>query len=136
MLSRGAKVAQGLLGEQFWGGGHRSLERLYLVSHVATAVLLGASVAGNGSHDRTRRQVLWTFVRQADMGPTHNTAERAIRPGGRGRQGSFATHSAAGSRFVDARMTVVATLKQQHRHVFDYLTAACQAALHASPTLS
>jgi hypothetical protein len=26
-------------------------------------------------------------------------------------------------------MTVVATLKQQHRHVLDYMTAACEAAL-------
>jgi hypothetical protein len=34
-------------------------------------------------------------------------------------------------------MTVVATLKQQHRHVLDYLTAACEAALRgeAAPSL-
>ena len=42
-----------------------------------------------------------------------------------------------GSRFVEAMMTVVATLKQQHRNVLDYLTAACEAALRgeAAPSL-
>jgi hypothetical protein len=29
-------------------------------------------------------------------------------------------------------MTVIATLKQQYRHVFDYLTAVCAATLHAN----
>lgn len=33
-------------------------------------------------------------------------------------------------------MTVVATLKQQHRHVLDYLTAACEAALCGTPVPS
>ena len=41
----------------------------------------------------------------------------------------FGTHSAQGSCFVEAMMTVVATLKQQHRNPLDYLTAACEAAL-------
>ena len=50
---------------------------------------------------------------------------------------SFGTHTPEGARFVEAMMTVVATLKQQHRHVLDYLTAACEAALygHAAPSL-
>jgi transposase len=53
------------------------------------------------------------------------------------RKGSFGTQSAEGSRFVEAMMTVVATLKQQHRNVLEYLTAACQAALcgEAAPSL-
>jgi transposase len=76
-----------------------------------------------------RRQALWTFVRHAGVEPTNNAAERAIRPGVLWRKGSFGTQSAEGSRFVEAIMTVVATLKQQHRHVLDYLTAACEAAL-------
>jgi transposase len=75
------------------------------------------------------RQALWTFVRHAGGEPTNNAAERAIRPGVLWRKGSFGTQSAAGSRFVEAMMTVVATLKQQHRAVLDYLTAACEAAL-------
>lgn len=71
---------------------------------------------------------LWTFVRVEGVEPTNNAAERAIRPGVLWRKGSFGTQSAAGSRFVEAMMTVVATLKQQHRHVLTYMTDACQAA--------
>ena len=65
--------------------------------------------------------------------PTNNTAERAIRPGGVWRKGSFGTYSAQGSRFVESMMTVVATLKQQQRNVLEYLTTACEAALHEAP---
>jgi transposase len=75
------------------------------------------------------RQALWTFVRHEGVEPTNNAAERAIRPGVLWRKGSFGTQSADGSRFVEAMMTVVATLKQQHCDVLDYLTAACEAAL-------
>ena len=84
-----------------------------------------------------RRQALWTFVRHAGVDPTNNAAERAIRPGVLWRKGSFGTHSPEGSRCVEAMLTVVATLKQQHRPVLDYLTAACEAALHgeAAPSL-
>jgi transposase len=75
------------------------------------------------------RQALWTFVRHQGVEPTNNAAERAIRPGVLWRKGSFGTQSTEGSRFVEAMMTVVATLKQQQHHVLDYLTAACEAAL-------
>ena len=75
------------------------------------------------------RQGLWTFVRHAGVEPTNHAAERAIRPGVLWRKGSFGTQSADGSRCVEAMMTVVATLKQPHRNVLDYLTAACEAAL-------
>jgi transposase len=82
------------------------------------------------------RQALWTFVRHDGVEPTNNAAERAIRPGVLWRKGSFGTHSAEGSRFVEAMMTVVATLKQQHRHVLAYVTAACEAALCGQPAPS
>jgi transposase len=83
-----------------------------------------------------RRQALWTFVRHAGVEPTNNAAERAIRPGVLWRKGSFGTHSPEGSRFVEAMMTVVATLKQQHRHVLDYVTATCEAVLQGDPAPS
>jgi transposase len=76
-----------------------------------------------------RREALWTFVQVDGVEPTKKTAERAIRPGVLWRKGSFGTQSAAGSRFVASMLTVVATLKQQRRHVLDSLTAACDAAL-------
>jgi transposase len=82
------------------------------------------------------RQALWTFVRHTGVEPTNNTAERAIRPGVLWRKGSFGTQSAAGSRFVEAMMTVVATLQQQHRNVLDYVTVACEAALCGEPAPS
>ena len=82
------------------------------------------------------RQALWTFVHLAGVEPTNNTAERAIRPGVLWRKGSFGTHSAQGSRFVESMLTVVATLTQQQRNVLEYLTAACEAALRDEPAPS
>jgi transposase len=82
------------------------------------------------------RQALWTFVRHAGVEPTNNTAERAIRPGVLWRKGSFGTQSPEGSRFVETMMTVVATLKQQHRNVLDYMLDACEAALRSQPSPS
>jgi transposase len=79
------------------------------------------------------RQALWTFVRHEGVEPTNNAAERAIRPGVLWRKGSFGTQSPDGSRFVETMMTVVATLKQQHRHVLEYVTAACEAVLCGAP---
>jgi transposase len=84
-----------------------------------------------------RREALWTFVQIEGVEPPNNAAERSIRPGVQWRKGSFGTQSAAGSRFVERMMTVVATLKPQKRNVLDYLIAAHEAALRgeAAPTL-
>jgi transposase len=84
-----------------------------------------------------RRAALWTFVQVEGVEPTNNVAERSIRPGVQRRKISFGTQSEAGSRFVESMMTVVATLKQQERNVFAYLTAAHDAALRgeAAPSL-
>lgn len=83
-----------------------------------------------------RRQALWTFVQVEGVEPTKNTAERSIRPGVQWRKSSFGTQSEAGSRFVESMLTVVTTLKQQHRNVLDYLTAAHEAVLRAEPAPS
>ena len=61
---------------------------------------------------------------------------RALRPVVLWRKGSFGTQSPEGSRFVAAMMTVVTTLKQQHRNVLDYLTAACAATWRGDPAPS
>jgi transposase len=79
---------------------------------------------------------LWTFVRVAGVEPTNNAAERAIRPGVLWRKGSVGTQSANGSRFVEAMMTVVATLKQQHRKVLAYMTDVCQSVYIGAPAPS
>jgi transposase len=83
-----------------------------------------------------RRDALWTCVRVEGVEPTNHTAERAIRPGVLWRKGRFGTQRAEGSRVVEAMMTVVATLTQQHRHVLDSMTAACEAALCGEPAPS
>jgi transposase len=69
---------------------------------------------------------LWTFVDVDEVPPTNNAAERAIRPAVLWRKGSFGTDSARGSRFVERILTAVATLRQQGRHVLEYLAGACE----------
>ena len=64
---------------------------------------------------------LWTFTRRADVEPTNNAAERAIRPAVLWRKRSFGCHSEAGCRFVERMLTVVQTLKCQTRPVFAFL---------------
>lgn len=83
-----------------------------------------------------REAALWTFVRVAGVEPTNNLAERQVRPGVLWRKRSFGTQSQSGSRFAERIMTVVATLKQQHRNILDYLTDACQAANWGKPAPS
>ena len=96
-----------------------------------------AKTAGTCQEIVKRRQALWTFVQVEGVDPTHNAAERAIRPGVLWRKGSLGTQSEAGSRFVASMLTVVTTLKQQQRRVLAYLTAAHEAALRgeAAPAL-
>ena len=74
---------------------------------------------------------LWTFVNVEGVEPTNNAAERGVRPGVQWRKGSFGTHSAAGSRFVERVMTAAATCRQHDRNVTEYITQACVARLHA-----
>jgi transposase len=69
---------------------------------------------------------MWLFVRVAGVEPTNNRAEQAIRPAVLWRKNSFGTQSLAGSLFVARIMTVVMTLRSQHRNPLDYLVQACQ----------
>ena len=73
---------------------------------------------------------LWTFVHVLGVEPTNNAAERALRGLVIVRKISFGTHSKAGSRFIERILTVAATLRQQDRNVVDYVTDACERALH------
>ena len=93
-----------------------------LCSHEATAATC--------REIRKVESALWTFVRCEGVEPTNNAAERALRHGVLWRKGSFGTDSPDGSRFVEHLMTVRATLRQQQRNMLEYLTAACEAALH------
>jgi transposase len=79
---------------------------------------------------------LWTFVHERGVEPTNNAAERIVRQGVLWRKRSFGTDSPNGSRFVERILTVVTTLRLQKRNVLDYMTAACDAALHGRPAPS
>src|SRR5205823_12095918 len=79
---------------------------------------------------------LWTFVRMEGVEPTNNVAERALRPVVLWRKGSFGSDSAAGSRFAERLLTVVASCRQQGRRLLDFLVAAGAAALRGSPSPS
>jgi len=71
---------------------------------------------------------LWTFALVPGVEPTNNAAERALRPAVLWRKGSFGTHSAVGSRFVERMLTVTTTCRQQNRPVLAVLQAAITAA--------
>jgi transposase len=89
-------------------------------------------VAGRCREILALEPALWTFAHVEGVEPTNNAAERILRPGVLWRKRSFGTDSPNGSRFVERILTVVTTLRLQKRHVLDYLTAACEAALHGT----
>jgi transposase len=70
---------------------------------------------------------LWTFVRVEGVEPTNNAAERALRHAVLWRKTSHGTDSEVGSRFVENILTIVATCRQQGRHVLEYLAGCCRA---------
>ena len=70
---------------------------------------------------------LWAFARVKGVEPTNNAVERALRHAVIWRRISGGTDSVDGSRFVERMLTVVATCRQQHRNVLDYLTACFEA---------
>jgi transposase len=70
---------------------------------------------------------LWTFVRVEGIEPTNNAAERALRHAVQWRKTSYGTDSAGGSRFVENILSIVATCRQQGRHVLEFLTQCCEA---------
>lgn len=76
---------------------------------------------------------LWTFVRQEGIEPTNNHTERTLRHAVLWRKMSGGTDSAAGSRYVERMLSIVATCRQQGQNVLQYLTACCEAALHGHP---
>jgi transposase len=64
---------------------------------------------------------LWTFVRRVGVEPTNNHAERVLRKAVLWRKKSFGCVSEDGCRFVERILTVVQTLRLQHRQVWDFL---------------
>ena len=83
-----------------------------------------------------REPSLWTFARVEGIEPTNNGVERALRHAVQWRKLSYGTHGPSRSRFVSNILTVVATCRQQGRHVLEFLTNCCHAQLHAKPAPS
>jgi transposase len=82
------------------------------------------------------KSCLWTFVDVADIEPTNNAAEQALRHAVIWRKLSFGTQSESGSRFVERLLTVMETCRRQKRDVFAWLTAAVHAHLDRQQTPS
>ncbi len=114
---------------------------LPLMDRVGTLLREGATGAEAKTQRTCRNLVkleaaLWTFVWEADVEPTNNSAERPLRRAVLWRRRSFGTQSGAGSQFVERILTAVTTLRQQRRDVLEYLTAACAAAIRHEPAPS
>jgi transposase len=74
-----------------------------------------------------RDAALWTFAYVEGVDPTNNAAERALRPAVLWRKGCFGAASTTGNIFVERILTVIATCRQQGRHLWTFLGAAVQA---------
>jgi transposase len=109
---------------------HRLVPLQAEMAHVLEEAITGpdAKAAGVCWELRKLWPALWTFAVVAGVEPTNNAAERALRPAVLWRKGSFGTHSADGSRFVERMLTVTTTCRQQGRPVLDVLSAAVTAA--------
>lgn len=79
---------------------------------------------------------LFTFVHTEGVLPTNNHAEQIIRHAVIWRKTSFGTDSELGSRFVERMLTVVMSLRLQHRNVLDWVTSAYQATIDGTPAPS
>jgi transposase len=76
---------------------------------------------------------LWTFATRADVEPTNNAVERALRPGVCWRKMSYGTDSDQGSRFVGRILSVVESCRQHGRNLLAFLTQTIQAARNNAP---
>ena len=113
-------------------------QRPWFRARLMAGVACGCAKTAAVCRDLLRLEpALWTFTRIDGVEPTNNAVERGFRHPAQWRRTSQGTESAAGSRFVEQILTVVATCRQQRHHVLDYLTACCRAHQHgeAPPSL-
>ncbi len=71
------------------------------------------------------RECLWQFVRDPDVEPTNNAAERIIRQAVLWRKMCFGTQSKRGAKYAERILTVCATCRLQHRSIIAYIRNAC-----------
>lgn len=102
---------------------------------------------GTRGHNRRERnlcgalleeyEALWTFCEVADVSPTNNTAERALRHAVIMRKVQGGTQSEQGNRWIERILSVNETCRLQGRAVLGYLVEAADAAHRgvAAPSL-
>jgi transposase len=76
---------------------------------------------------------LWLFAGCEGVEPTNNHAERVVHGGVLWRKNAFGSQSEGGCRFAERMLTVVQTLRLQHRSVLAYLEQAITAHRHGEP---
>jgi transposase len=110
------------------------------IQNINDALSVGASAEQIGSKSQAfccdllnRFLTLWTFLEQEGVEPTNNLAERGLRPFVIARKLSKGSQSEWGTKFSERVMTVVCTLKQQTRNVFEYLTEMFRSRLENGP---
>jgi transposase len=84
-------------------------------------------VAGKANEIWKLRSAMWTFVEHEGIEPTNNISERQLRHAVLWRKSSYGTDSPAGSRFVEAVLTVVLSARQQGRNALALLTEYVEA---------
>lgn len=82
------------------------------------------------------KEFLWTFIRQENVEPTNNHAERTLRQCVIWRKTSFGTQGENGNRFVERILTAVSSCKLQGRKPVNYLREAIAAHFHGQPAPS
>lgn len=98
------------------------------IEGIKTALSIGACAEQIGSKSQAlcsdllnRFSTLWFFLEQEGVEPTNNLAERGLRPFVIVRKLSNGSQSDWGIKFSERIMTIVCTLKQHAKNVFDYL---------------
>ena len=119
---------------------HATLKRnLRPVRRKVEALLLrgfGTGARGMCKELYTHKEHLWTFLRDADVEPTNNAAERSLRHGVIWRKLSFGTQSERGDRFVETMLTIIETCRRQQRNVLQFVTQVTSHPTSTRPTVS
>ena len=84
-------------------------------------------MSGSCADILAHRPALWAFLEHEDVEPTNNHAERELRAFVLWRKRSFGTQSERGDRFAERIMSVIHTVRKQHKDVLDVLTMSVTA---------
>lgn len=98
---------------------------------VERLLLRGFGTQANGTCRELfrHRENLWTFLRDENVEPTNNAAERSLRHGVIWRKLTHGTRSERGDRFVETMLTVIETCRQQNRSVIQCVKTALNPAI-------